>query len=90
MAYLQPCIASGPLLQSAGLPSPSTSDKMDEWLETGLRLAKQMQMPEDPTLLSDVQRLRIYHYYLPVYFWCRSQIEAHKATGSKQALMVSR
>jgi D-glycerate 3-kinase len=55
-----------------------------------VQLAKQMQMPEDPSQLSDVQRLRIYHYYLPVYFWCRAQIQAHKATGSSKALVVSR
>jgi hypothetical protein len=37
-------------------------------------------------------RLRIYHYYLPVYFWVQHQLEGHrKEAGSQPAtpLMVS-
>lgn len=75
-------------MQSCGLASPSASVVLEDWLEAGIQLAKQMQMPEDPSQLSDVQRLRIYHYYLPVYFWCKGQIQAHKAAGSDKALVV--
>ena len=34
------------------------------------------------------RRLRVYHYYLPVFFWCQEQLALHKATGSKKAMIV--
>lgn len=38
-------------------------------------------------------RLRIYRYYLPVFFWCRRQLEGHQAataagTSPKRPLVV--
>jgi hypothetical protein len=33
-------------------------------------------------------RLRIYQYYLPVYFWCLQQLAKHKESGSQTALVV--
>ncbi|KAF5829074.1 hypothetical protein DUNSADRAFT_16607 [Dunaliella salina] len=33
-------------------------------------------------------RLRVYHYYLPVFFWCIHQLKLHKDSGAKTALVV--
>lgn len=35
-----------------------------------------------------MRRLRVYHYYLPIYFWCQAQLDSHKASGAKHALVV--
>lgn len=33
-------------------------------------------------------RLRIYQYYLPVYFWVERQLADHHASGAQQPLVV--
>lgn len=33
-------------------------------------------------------RLRIYQYYLPVFFWCERQLKAHKASGAPGPLVI--
>ncbi len=33
-------------------------------------------------------RLRIYHYYLPVYFWIEQQLQQHKAQGGPHTALV--
>ena len=33
--------------------------------------------------------MRIYHYYLPVYFWCLQQLAKHREGGAQTALVVS-
>jgi hypothetical protein len=43
--------------------------------------------PDGPTLLH-VLRLRIYHYYLPVYWWVSEQLEQHRKGGNRTALVV--
>mmetsp|Transcript_33837 Transcript_33837/g.100752 ORF Transcript_33837/g.100752 Transcript_33837/m.100752 type:complete len:328 (-) Transcript_33837:340-1323(-) len=63
-----------------------TPDNLSEWLTLGKQLAKQLGV--DHSAMDDIQRLRIYHYYLPVYFWCRSQVAAHKAAGATTALVL--
>lgn len=41
------------------------------------------------SLTVDACRLRIYRYYLPVFFWVQEQVQAHKASGATSPLMVS-
>lgn len=37
------------------------------------------------TLTGDCHRLRIYQYYLPVFFWCRRQLEEHRQQSAAAA-----
>jgi D-glycerate 3-kinase len=45
--------------------------------------AKQQQQQQQKRVafasLDPAQRLRVYHYYLPVFFWARAQLDAHHA-----------
>lgn len=33
-------------------------------------------------------RLRIFQYYLPIFFWCRDQLARHKDSGSKDPIVI--
>eukprot|EP00798_Chlamydomonas_sp_ICE-L_P021504 gene21504-28486_t len=79
-------ICKGPLLANCGVSPESIVAGLDEWLRVGKQLAVQLDMNHDD--LNDVERLRIYQYYLPVYFWCREQITSHKASGNKNVMVL--
>lgn len=32
--------------------------------------------------------MRIFQYYLPVFFWCWNQVKAHKAAGNSRPLVI--
>jgi D-glycerate 3-kinase len=32
--------------------------------------------------------MRIFQYYLPVFFWCWGRVKEHKAAGSKAPLVI--
>ena len=32
--------------------------------------------------------MRIFQYYLPVFFWCWNQVKAHKAAGKQRPLVI--
>jgi D-glycerate 3-kinase len=46
-------------------------------MRLGERLAVQLEF--DFGQLDAIQRLRIFHYYLPVFFWVQNQLQQHKA-----------
>lgn len=73
---LQEFISQGPLLASCGVALDSIAQDMDRWLALGLRLAEQLKLDHDN--LDEIQRKRLYHYYLPVYFWCLDQLAQHR------------
>lgn len=79
-------IATGPLLESCGLSAASVHSRAAEWLRLGQRMAVQLGFDHDH--LDAVQKLRIYHYYLPVYFWCQGQLDAHRSAGNTTALVL--
>lgn len=69
-------ICSGPLLEACGLSPDSVSADIATWERLGRRLAQQLGFEHDA--MDDVQRLRVYQYYLPVYFWVDAQMKQHK------------
>ncbi|KXZ53368.1 hypothetical protein GPECTOR_7g1264 [Gonium pectorale] len=79
-------ILSGPLLASCGISPDSVRANVSEWERLGRQLATQLEFDHDH--MDPVQRLRIYHYYLPVYWWVAAQLEAHRASGSDTALVL--
>lgn len=70
-------ISSGPLMNKLGLAPESVTESIDKWLAYGLHLCRLFQLNE--LNLSVPQKVRIYHYYLPVFFWCEDQISQHRS-----------
>jgi len=79
-------ICEGPLLHSCGITPLSVHTDISKWEQIGEQLAKQMGFNHE--LMDTVQKLRVYHYYLPVYFWCESQLITHRASGLQQPLVI--
>ncbi|KAI5073755.1 hypothetical protein GOP47_0011768 [Adiantum capillus-veneris] len=70
-------ICSGPLLSKAGLDPNAVKDSLDEWLELGLRLSRNLGFNE--LFLTPEEKIRVYHYYIPVFMWCKQQLAHHQA-----------
>ncbi|GLC45781.1 hypothetical protein PLESTB_001156700 [Pleodorina starrii] len=79
-------ITSGPILSSCGITAESVRANAGEWERLGRQLAVQLAFDYDH--MDPVQRLRIYHYYLPVYWWVSQQLEQHRREGNKTALVL--
>eukprot|EP00200_Dunaliella_tertiolecta_P002230 CAMPEP_0202351190 /NCGR_PEP_ID=MMETSP1126-20121109/7943_1 /ASSEMBLY_ACC=CAM_ASM_000457 /TAXON_ID=3047 /ORGANISM="Dunaliella tertiolecta, Strain CCMP1320" /LENGTH=376 /DNA_ID=CAMNT_0048943275 /DNA_START=154 /DNA_END=1284 /DNA_ORIENTATION=- len=79
-------ITKGPILARCGISPESVHTNLTSWVQLGEQLAKQLGFNHDN--MDAVQKLRVYHYYLPVYFWCTQQLRLHKESGAKTALVV--
>ncbi|KAI8466130.1 MAG: hypothetical protein J3K34DRAFT_454677 [Monoraphidium minutum] len=82
-AGLEEFIAAGPLLRVCGLGPDHVAEHRATWECLGRRLAEQLGFDHDA--MDDVQRLRVYHYYLPVYFWVDGQLQQHRAAAAAAA-----
>eukprot|EP00879_Flechtneria_rotunda_P015702 GHRR01016424.1.p1 GENE.GHRR01016424.1~~GHRR01016424.1.p1 ORF type:complete len:355 (+),score=81.51 GHRR01016424.1:153-1217(+) len=77
-------ICRGPLLTAAGISPQEVQQQLPVWQLLGQQLAKQLSFPHDD--MTDVQKLRVYRYYLPVFFWIQRQLQQHRqAYGEQQA-----
>ncbi|GAB2293582.1 hypothetical protein Dimus_027791 [Dionaea muscipula] len=70
-------ICTGPLLDKVGLTSEKVTESIDKWLRCGSQLCRLFQLNE--LYLNDAQKVRIYHYYIPVFLWCEDQISQHRS-----------
>lgn len=70
-------ICSGPLIDKIGLTAEKVAESIDEWIEYGLRLCRLFQLNQ--LALNEAQKIRIYHYYIPVFFWCEQEISQHSS-----------
>lgn len=68
-------ICEGPLLDKVGLSSDKVAESIDEWVVCGSHLCRLFQLNE--LFLTEAQKVRIYHYYIPVYMWCQKEISHH-------------
>ncbi|XP_062089627.1 D-glycerate 3-kinase, chloroplastic [Humulus lupulus] len=68
-------ICSGPLLEKMGFTPDSIAESVDKWLAYGLHLCRLFQLSEFE--LNYNQKVRFYHYYIPVFLWCEDQISQH-------------
>lgn len=66
---------SGPLLKKIGFTEETVAQRIDEWLALGVKLSRQLQF--DELRLSHSEKVRIYHYYVPVFLWCMGELEIH-------------
>eukprot|EP00270_Netrium_digitus_P019203 TRINITY_DN7530_c0_g1_i1.p1 TRINITY_DN7530_c0_g1~~TRINITY_DN7530_c0_g1_i1.p1 ORF type:complete len:446 (-),score=102.11 TRINITY_DN7530_c0_g1_i1:294-1631(-) len=71
-------ISEGPILEKVGLKSEDVGRELDIWQEYGLELSKQLGF--DTNALTDSQKRRIFHYYLPTFFWCLGELQHHQKT----------
>lgn len=70
-------ICSGPLLDKIGFTPEKVAESIDKWLSYGLQLCRLFQLNE--LFLTEPQKVRLYHYYIPVFLWCESEIAQHQA-----------
>lgn len=70
-------ICSGPLINKLGLTPEAVAESVDKWLSYGLHLCRLFQLNE--LYLTEPQKVRLYHYYIPVFFWCDDQISQHRS-----------
>ncbi|KAJ8452020.1 hypothetical protein Cgig2_016601 [Carnegiea gigantea] len=68
-------ICAGPLLDKVGLTPEKVANSIDKWLTSGSQLCRLFQLNE--LYLNEAQKVRIYHYYIPVFIWCEDQISRH-------------
>ncbi|XP_042491395.1 D-glycerate 3-kinase, chloroplastic [Macadamia integrifolia] len=70
-------VCSGPLTEKLGLTTEIVEASIDKWLLLGSYLCRLLQFNE--LQLTIPQKTRIYHYYIPVFFWCEDQISKHNS-----------
>ncbi|XP_068647359.1 D-glycerate 3-kinase, chloroplastic-like [Aristolochia californica] len=70
-------ICAGPLIEKLGLTPEMVESSIEKWLECGAVLCRLFMMNE--LQLSEEEKVRIYHYYTPVYIWCEDQILHHQS-----------
>lgn len=68
-------ICAGPLLDKMGLTPENVVDTIDKWIMCGSQLCRLFQLND--LYLNDAQKVRFYHYYIPVFLWCEDQISQH-------------
>ncbi|XP_021736791.1 D-glycerate 3-kinase, chloroplastic-like [Chenopodium quinoa] len=68
-------ICSGPLINKTGLTEQKIAESIDKWLLCASQLCRVFQLNE--LKLDDAQKIRLYHYYIPVFLWCEDQISQH-------------
>lgn len=73
---------SSPVAQRAGLsaPDPTRCARLGKVLED-------MILSEDPTCPRESLDVRVYQYYLPIYFWASALLEEHKQTSSRPLML---
>ncbi|KAL8465758.1 hypothetical protein ACS0TY_035019 [Phlomoides rotata] len=70
-------ICAGPLLDKVGLNSDKVAESIDKWLLCSSHLCRLFQLNEMD--LSEAQKIRIFHYYIPVFLWCEQEIADHSS-----------
>lgn len=68
-------ICAGPLLYKVGLHPDKVAESIDKWILCGSHLCRLFRLNE--LFLTEPQKIRIYHYYIPVFMWCEQEISLH-------------
>ncbi|KAL2462742.1 D-glycerate 3-kinase [Forsythia ovata] len=70
-------ICKGPLISKTNLTPEKVSESIDKWLLYGSQVCRLFQLNE--LFLTEPQKVRIYHYYIPVFLWCEQEISRHNS-----------
>ena len=88
-ARLHRCSIASPLLGPCGLTKAAVAEALPLWQRKGLEIATNLGLGCDSfESMSPVHQRRIYQYYLPVYFWLRLQLMAHRNQTDKQGPLI--
>ncbi|KAG9150976.1 hypothetical protein Leryth_003092 [Lithospermum erythrorhizon] len=68
-------ICGGPLIVKTGLTPEKVAESIDKWLMYGSYICRLFQLND--LYLTEPQKVRIYHYYVPVFLWCEQEISRH-------------
>ncbi|XP_074564738.1 D-glycerate 3-kinase, chloroplastic [Curcuma longa] len=71
-------ICAGPLMKQLGFTAETVAESIDNWITNGVRLCQLFRLND--LSLSPPEKARIYHYYVPVFFWCQEQLKRHRTT----------
>ena len=77
MKDLYDFICSGPLVDRIGYSKEKIAESIDRWLRCGSQIARLFRLNE--LQLSEAEKVRIYHFYIPVFLWCEDQVIEHRA-----------
>jgi D-glycerate 3-kinase len=81
--------ASGPLWDALLRALPDSHPTANEWATHGEALAGAITGSETPADILDASTAaRIYHLYLPVYFFMRDRVRAHRAAGGRGPVAI--
>ncbi|KAK4428061.1 D-glycerate 3-kinase, chloroplastic [Sesamum alatum] len=70
-------ICAGPLMDKVGLTPDKVAESIDKWVICGSQLCRLFKLNE--LYLTEPQKVRIYHYYIPVFLWCEEEISHHNS-----------
>lgn len=71
-------ICTGPFIKNMGFTREKVAETIDKWLLCGGYLCRLFGMNE--LSLTVPEKVRIYHYYVPVFLWCEDQVTRHQST----------
>ncbi|PUZ75220.1 hypothetical protein GQ55_1G136600 [Panicum hallii var. hallii] len=71
--------SSSPALVASviGYTKEKIAESIDRWLRCGGQIARLFRLNE--LQLSEAEKARIYHFYIPVFLWCEDQVIEHRA-----------
>lgn len=70
-------ICNGPLNEKTGLTPEKVAESIDKWLMYGSYICRLFELND--LYLTEPQKIRIYHYYVPVFLWCEQEISRHES-----------
>ncbi|XP_037413788.1 D-glycerate 3-kinase, chloroplastic-like [Triticum dicoccoides] len=70
-------ICSGPLVERIGYTRERIAESIDRWLWCGSQVSRLFRI--DELRLTDAEKSRIYHFYIPVFLWCEDQVADHRS-----------
>lgn len=76
--------AKGPLLQQCGIKVGDIKAQSKRWTELGRFVSSRLGHADHWKTLTDYDRKRVYHFYLPVFFYIEMQLDQHIAEIQQQ------
>lgn len=70
-------ICLGSILKEIGLTPEKVAESIDKWTLYGSKLSRFFKINE--LYLTKPQKIRIYHYYVPVFLWCEQEVSCHRS-----------
>ncbi len=69
------CICSAPLLTNTRFTKEIVAQTIDKWCALRVKLSRKLKFNEFELSLSE--KVCIYHYYVPMFLWCKWELKLH-------------